>query len=318
MTNQTLVEKKNSFSRYFLGFVLLVGVSLIFGSVFPVIKAVGNNLSPQLLTTSRYAIAALVLSPLVFKSSRSLIQDGSIIGLLCFSVSFLSCTALEGISASRAGFTFALSIVFVTLWEIFSGRTLSVLTLICTTMAFSGIVLMSWYSGESFTGSIWMILAAILDSAYILIIERAVTIHSPLKLAAVSCWLPAILGLIWSASELTEKWGIVADNIWALLYLGIVAIAIVTVMEIVAQQWVSGNETAIFRTIEPLSATFFSFWFLGETFHFYDYLGSGMVLGGIVLLLLFKDRGIKYSQFLKNLFIFRYSFPSPQSKQFNR
>ena len=40
-----------------------------------------------------------------------------------------------------------------------------------------------------------------------------------------SCWLPAILGLIWSAPELSEKWEIVADNIWALLYLGVVAIA---------------------------------------------------------------------------------------------
>ena len=121
MTDRILTAEKNKLSRYFLGFVLLVGVSLIFGSVFPIIKGIENNLSPQLLTTSRYGFAALVLSPLLSNLNRSLIRDGSIIGLLCFSVSLLSCTALEGISASRAGFTFALSIIFVTLLEIFLG-----------------------------------------------------------------------------------------------------------------------------------------------------------------------------------------------------
>ena len=66
-------------------------------------------------------------------------------------------------------------------------------------------------------------------------------------------------------------------------------------MEIVAQQWVSGNEVAIVRTIEPLSAAFLSFWLLRETFNFYDYLGSGIVLSAIILLLVSQGRKLEDS-----------------------
>ena len=106
-------------------------------------------------------------------------------------------------------------------------------------------------------------------------------------------WIPAILGLIWSAPKLTDEWTAIVDNIGILLYLGVVAIAIITVMETTGQQWVPGNEVAICRTIEPLSAALLSFWLLGETFNRYDYFGSGMVLVAIILLVFFqrKDAG---------------------------
>jgi drug/metabolite transporter (DMT)-like permease len=285
-SDQTQEETKRS--RYLLGFVLLAGVSLILGSGFPIIKEVERDLSPQLITTSRYVIAALVLSPLLSNLNRLLIRDGTIIGLLFFALSLLECVALEDISASRGGFTFALSIIFITLLEILQGKSLPFASLYCAAMAFAGIALMSWQSGEPLIGSIWMILAAILDAAYIIVVEGAVRVHRPLQLAAVSCWIPAILGLIWSAPNLANEWTAITDNIWGLLYLGGVAIALATVLENIGQQWVPGNEVAIFRTLEPLAAAFLSFWLLGETFSLYDSLGAVMILSGIILLIFLK------------------------------
>lgn len=294
-------ENQNLRSHYFFGFILLAGVSLILGSSFPVIKQVVGHLSPQLLTTLRFFLGALVLSPLLSNLNRSLIRDGLAIGLIFFCVSLLECTALEGISASRAGFTFALSIIFVTLFEILRGKSFSLISLISAVTAFTGIALMSWQSGEPLVDSIWMIFAAILDSAYIIVIERAVTVHSPLKLTAVSCWIPAILGLIWSAPELVHSWRAIADNIWELLYLGGVGITLVTVMETIGQQWIPGNEVAIFRTLEPLTAAFLSFWFLGETFNRYDYIGSAIVLSSILLLIFSKGRKLTNSHPLEKV-----------------
>lgn len=301
MNQNSSVEEETKRSRYILGFVLLAGVSLIFGSGFPVMKEVVSSVSPQLLTTSRYVIAALILSPLLSNLNKSLIRDGAIIGLIFFSTSVLECLALENLSASRAGFTFALSVIFVTLFEIIRGKSLSVVGIIAATMAFAGIALMSSHSGEPLIGNLWIIVAALLDSAYIIVIEKSVTVHPPLKLAAVSCWIPAICGLIWSAPSLGNGWMACADNIWGLLYLGVVGIALATVMETTGQQWVPGNEVAIFRTLEPLSAALLSFWFLGETFNSYDYLGSGMVLSAIILLLFFKRREFVGSQERENV-----------------
>lgn len=289
--NQNLViEGKTKRINYLLGFALLVGVSIILGSTFPVMKEAMNSLSLELLTTSRYAIAAVVLSPFLTNLNKPLIRDGTIVGLLFFGTSALECLALEDLSANRAAFTFALSIVFVTLFEIVQGKLLSFVAIISTIMAFAGVALMSWQSGESLVSDIWILIAALLDSAYIIFIEHSVNIHSPLKLAAVSCWIPTILGCIWSAPKLRAEWTTITDNIAVLLYLGVVAIAIITIMETIAQQWVPGNEVAISRTIEPLSAALFSFLFLGETFSLYDYFGSGMLLLGIILLVFFQKK----------------------------
>ena len=294
-------ESDTTRSRYFLGFLFLAGVSLIFGSTFPVMKEVLSSLSPQLVTTCRYVIATIVLCPLLSNLNQRLIRDGTIIGLLFFGASILECVALEDLSASRAGFTFALSIVFVTLFEMVRGRSLSPITIISAIVAFAGITLMSWHSGEPLIADIWIVIAALSDSVYIIFIEQAVTIHSPLKLAAVSCWVPATLGLIWSAPELREGWTAIADNIGGLLYLGMVGIAIATVLETTGQQWVPGNEVAIFRTLEPLAAALISFWLLGETFSAYDYWGSGMVLVAILCLVVFKQEKRDVSSTLETL-----------------
>ncbi|MFK0735084.1 MAG: DMT family transporter [Gloeotrichia echinulata GP01] len=299
-TQNSTTETKTDKSRYLLGFSLLVGVSLILGSTFPAMKEALSDLSPRLLTTSRYVIAALVLSPFLTNLNKPLIRDGTIIGLLFFSTSIFECLALEDLSASRSGFTFSLSIVFVTLFEIVQGKFLSFVAIISATMAFSGVALMSWQSGESLISDVWILIAAILDSAYIVIIGRSVTVHSPFKLAAVSCWIPAILGLIWSAPKLRDEWTIIVDNIGILLYLGVVAIAIITVMETTGQQWVPSNEVAISRTIEPLSSAILSFLFLGETFNLYDYFGSGMLLFSIILLVLFQRKDARDSPNLEN------------------
>jgi drug/metabolite transporter (DMT)-like permease len=283
-------ETKTKRSRYLLGFGLLVGVSLILGSTFPAMKEVLSSLSPELLTTSRYAIAAVTLSPLLVNLNRQLIRDGAIVGLLFFATSILECWALKDLSASRAGFTFALSIVFVTLFEIVQGKFLSLVTIISTTMALSGVALMSWQSGEPLISDVLVIIAALFDSAYIIVIGQFVSVHSPLKLSAVSCWIPSILGLIWTFPNLKDEWTIIGDNIGILLYLGVVAIAIITVMETIGQQWVPINEVAISRTIEPLSSALLSFWFLDETFNLYDYFGSGMLILSIILLVLFPRK----------------------------
>ena len=288
-----MTSKAKDKSNYLLGFALLVIGSLIFGSTFPVMKAVvSSELSPQVLTTIRFTIGAVVLSPLLSNLNKSLIRYGIVIGLIFFGISLLEFLALEDLSASRAGVSFALGIVFVMFFDIFRGKSLSLFAIVSAMTAFSGIVLIGLQSGSPLINSVWIIIAALLDSAYIIIVERAVVVHSPLHLTAVSCWIPSILGSLLCFPEIVEEWSGVRGSIWGLLYLGIVAIAIATILETTGQKWVPSNEVAILRALEPLSAIALSFWFLGETFSGYDYIGSGMVLSSILLLIL-STRSLK-------------------------
>lgn len=287
--NQNSTEETSN-SRYLLGFLLLMCVSLIFGSSFPVMKEVVKTVSPTLQSAVRYAIAAIFFAPFLRNLNWPLVGNGVLIGITFFLAPTIVSHSLEDISASRGGFTFALSIVLVTLFELFLGKRISAIAILSAILAFAGIALISWQSGEPAIGDVWMIVAALLDSACIIAIERSLIVHPPIQLATVGFWTAAILGLVWSAPELADGWTAIEANLGGLLYLGIVATAFTFSLEIVAQQWVSGNEVAITRTLEPLSAAVFSFWFLGETFTLYDYLGSGMVLSAIVLLVLFKKK----------------------------
>lgn len=52
-----------------------------------------------------------------------------------------------------------------------------------------------------------------------------------------------------------------------------------------AQRWVSAQEVAVLLSLELVFGAIFAFWFLGETFGIFSFVGAGMVLVGIFLML---------------------------------
>lgn len=286
-TSPEQVESKSSVqsSKYALGILLLVMVTVIFGSTFPVIKGTISSLSPKVLIAVRSGIAAVVLAPFIRNLNISLLRDGTIMGLLFFGGFATEVIGLETISANRGAFTFGLNVVFVTMFEFLFGKRLSVSAILAAVLAFAGIGIMSWESGEPLNGEVWLIVCALFDSACILVIERFAPRHPPLQLAAVGLWVPAVLSLLWAAPELTNQLEAIEANLGGLIYLGVVATAILTYLEAQGQRWVPGNEVAIVRSLEPVFAAILSFLLLGETFQTLDFIGAGMVLAAMILVL---------------------------------
>lgn len=56
-------------------------------------------------------------------------------------------------------------------------------------------------------------------------------------------------------------------------------------LQIVAQRWISAQEAGLLLALEPVFGAIFAFWLLGETFSTRGFIGAGMVLVGIVLIL---------------------------------
>lgn len=277
-------------TQHTLGLILIIIASLIFSSTFPVIRKAVDGISPEILVAARLTPAALIFIPFLRNLNTHLIRDGVIVGIFLWGLYSTEAFALESIPANQAAFTVALSVVFVTLFEFVSGKRLSYRVIIAAAFAFTGVGIISWGNVESLTGEVWLFICALLDSAYILVLERFAPLHPPLQLSAVSLWVPSILSLLLSLPQLNNQIEPIKDNLGAIIYLTLVATVIFTYVETLGQRWIPGHEVAIFRAMDPVFAAIFSFWLLGETFELHDFIGAAMVLIAMILVLI-RNRG---------------------------
>ncbi|WNZ27239.1 DMT family transporter [Leptolyngbya sp. NK1-12] len=119
-------------------------------------------------------------------------------------------------------------------------------------------------------------------AVYILALEVIAPRHSALPLIAVQLVTMAVLGLTFSTSELIEQMAAIANQFNSLLYLSLIVTATPIWTQAVAQRWVAAHEAALLYTLEPIFASIFSFWFLGESFSWRGIIGAGLVLAATV------------------------------------
>ncbi len=299
MATQNLRELQNSsdkaqmtterpeYNRYILGVLSIILATLIYSSVFPVTKGLISSVSKEVLVASRFTLAAVIFAPFIRNLNIQLVRDGTIIGLLFFGTYVSATFGLDTFSASRGGFTFGLCAIFVMLFELLSGKRVAPKAILAAVLAFSGMGVMFWGSGESLEGAGWLLVCALFNSAYIIAIQQFVQRYSTLQLVAVGLWVPAALGLLWAAPELTSHFEAIAAslgaNLGGLIYIVVVDTVVFTWLETTGQRWVPANEVAILQTLEPVSGAIISFWLLGETFGTHDFIGAGMVLAAMIL-----------------------------------
>ncbi|HLP87991.1 MAG TPA: DMT family transporter [Nostocaceae cyanobacterium] len=286
-----------------LGFVLLVFTALILGSIPVAIKEAITSLSPATQFAIRFTIAAIILTPFLRNLNVKLLRDGAILGVLLFGVFATATIGLETIYANEASFIFGLNMVFVTLFELLFRKRLSVRAVLAVILAFSGIGVMSWKSGQPAIGDLWLLGSALGDAAYIIVLEAFSPNHSSIPLVTIQLWVVAALGLLWAAPELTQHLEAIHTNLGVLVYLGVVATVLVILFQTLAQQWIAAHEVALFLALEPVFGAIFAFLLLGETFSTRSFIGAAMVLIGIILTLIrpkIEESDLQIPQLLEN------------------
>ena len=272
--------------KHSLGFVLLVVTALILGTIPVAIKEAIASLTPATQFAIRFTIAAIILTPFVRNLNVKLLRDGAILGVLLFAVFATATIGLETIYANEASFIFGLNMIFVTLFELLFRKRLSIRAVLAVILAFSGIGVMSWKSGQPAIGDLWLLGSALSDAAYIIVLEVFSPNHSPIPLVTIQLWVVAVLGLLWAAPELTQHIEAIQTSLGVLIYLGVVATVLVILFQTLAQQWIAAHETALFLALEPVFGAIFAFLLLGETFSTRSFIGAAMVLVGINLTLI--------------------------------
>jgi drug/metabolite transporter (DMT)-like permease len=264
--------------------VLLILTVFVWGSTFALIKGTVDSLSPSVIIGCRFLIAIAVIAPFCRRFSRRALRDGTILGGLAFLAYITQVIGLESISANRAAFITSLNVILVPLLGVLMGRLLSLRIGVAAGLAITGIGVMSWEGGAVGIGDIWMFGCALSYAVYVLFFEFAAPKHDPLVLTYLQLLIMAILGGLWAAPQLIEQLPMIAQNWQAIAYLGLIATAITTWVQTIAQRQLSANEAAIIYTLEPVFATVFSFYWLGEGLGIRGILGAVMVLSATLLI----------------------------------
>lgn len=264
------------------GIAVLLVVTLIWGTSYPLLKGAVSSLSPSAILATRFVVAALPFTPYLRFLNLPLLRDGVFLGLIIFSTLTLQTVALETTSANRAAFIASFNVILVPLLGQLLGRQVLLKTFLAAAIAIFGVGVMCWESEQIVIGDLLMLGNGFLYSIYILKLESITLRHPILPLTAIQLWVITIVSLIWAAPDLVSQHEAIATNFGVLLYLGLFDTAATIVLQVVAQRWVNAYETALMYTLDPIFAAVFSFLLLGEKLGVRGLIGATLVLVAMV------------------------------------
>lgn len=264
------------------GIILLIAVTMLWGTTFPLVKETVASISPSLLIALRAGLATVAFALHLRDLNAKLLRDGALLGLLLFSSLTMQAIALQTLSANRAAFIASLYVILVPLAGKLLGKPVLRRRFLAALIALSGIGLMSWEGGLPKGNELWILVDVIFSTCYILTLDSVTPHHPPLSLTAVQLLVIAVLATLWTAPELLGQWEAIRSNFFPILYLASVT-ALTTWLITIAQNWVSAQETALIFTFEPVFAALISFFLLGETLGLRGCMGAAMVVGAMAI-----------------------------------
>ena len=260
------------------GHLLLLLVTAIWGSTFPVQKLVIGDVSPLAYNSVRFAMASVVAFLLWGKGEW---KRGSLLGII-LALSYASQTAgLKLTTASKNGFFTSLYIVLVPFVSWIIERVKPRYNhIIGAVLAFFGSYLLSGGVEGFNLGDFLSTLCGIGFAFHVVLITKFSREVKETDLLTPQFLITAALnGLL----ALNASWYMPFGTIGAALYTALFATVLGIWMQVKYQKEVGSNTAAMIFTGEPVFAMLFSALILGETFTQNQIIGASLLVGAIIL-----------------------------------
>jgi drug/metabolite transporter (DMT)-like permease len=269
----------------------LIGVALIWGATFVLVKRALDDISTLLFLTIRFAFAACALS-LIFRKEigksdlRRSIRGGSLAGLFLFSGYILQTFGLKYTTPAKAGFITGLYVPLVPLFGALVYRKVPQASeLLGIVAAFLGMALMTIESSvlKIGAGDLLVTACAVVYAFHILILGRFAPGSNVGVLTVTQIVTGALLGSMtfWWVEPVQVRW---TATVWvALGVTSLLATALAFYLQTWAQQYSSPTRTALIFSLEPVFAWLASFLLTGEVLSGRAVAGAILILAGILL-----------------------------------
>jgi drug/metabolite transporter (DMT)-like permease len=279
------------------GILALLVVTLVWGTTFPAMKDLTATLSPAWIVFTRFAIAALLLSPFLVRAARSDLRSGVLLGLLLFFCYVFQVEGLALTSSNRNAFICGLNVLIVPLLGVLGGKPPERRIAVALLLAVSGLAALCWDGGAWRFGDTLALGAALCFGLYIKMMEvhtraaaRLMTITATQILtvaAGAAVWLLVTEVPLAGAAAAPAYWTNIAASITAgwlnIAYLGVVATAAIISLQTWGQRHSSANEAAVIYAFEPAAAAVFGFFWLGETMTGRGWIGAALLISGMIV-----------------------------------
>jgi len=268
-----------------LGVVTLVLITVVWGTTFAIVKDALDTIPVPLLLALRFSLAAACFAFVRF--DRRALRPALWLGLLAFAGFASQTIGLSLTSASNAAFITGLAVVLTPMvaavaWR----RAVAPRAYLAALVATAGLGLLTLGEGGFAAvnaGDLWVLLTALAYALYIVYLGEVAGRAPVFALAGMQHLPMALLAWAWAWPERAALADVPLATFGAIAYLAVVATALVAVLQVAAQRAVAAPLAALVFVLEPVFATAFAAWWLGERLPPSGWLGGGLVLAAMLV-----------------------------------
>jgi drug/metabolite transporter (DMT)-like permease len=282
--------------QHLRGIAALLVVTLVWGTTFPAMKDMTGYLSASWIVLARFTLAAVLLSPFLWRARWNDIKLGAMVGVVLFFCYVFQIEGLALTSSNRNAFVTGLNVLVVPLLGVLVGKLPERRIVVALLLALAGLFLLCWEGSLTWgRGDTLALLCALCFGCYIKLmeattrkVERLMTLTAMQIATVAGCaglWLlahemplgdglPDYLAYNWKGLQLYST---------NLIYLGVVATAAIISLQTWGQSHSSANEAAVIYAFEPGCAAIFAYFWLGETLAWNGLLGAALLISGMIV-----------------------------------
>lgn len=268
---------------------ILLLVTLVWGTTFPLLKTASSTLSGVEISGIRFALAAICMAPFMRRVPMRTWVDGAVLGALALVSYVAQAYGMQFISSNRSAFLTSLAVLMVPFLGLFWGARLTSTTLSAALLACLGIGFMSWEGGAHWIGDSATVLCALAYALYVIVLSQRSSGHDPRQLTATQVAFMAVFSAVWiggagmgndALSTLPAR---LAPHGMILLYLGVVATAGMLWLQAIAQRQVPADKASVIYAMEPVFAALFAWLWLQEVLSGRAALGGALVVVAVLI-----------------------------------
>jgi drug/metabolite transporter (DMT)-like permease len=267
----------------------MVLVTLIWGTTFPLNKQILETLPPFAFMVVRFTMATASLALLargnLLRMDRRAWGAAFVLALFMFAGFSFQIFGLRLTTPTKSAFLTCVSVPlvpFVGLWLLRNRP--PVQAWIGCALAFAGSMLLTYQPGILMgPGDLLSLACAVLFAFQIVLVSRFMPGRNAAAMTTAVCFFTILFAVVgWAVAR--EPVVAVSAYPWkVMLWLGVIATGVPLLVQNWAQKHTSAVHAAIIFGLEPVFAAFFSYLWLGDQMALRAWIGSGVILAGIVI-----------------------------------
>ena len=271
--------------------IYLLGIVIIWGSTFAIIKGSLNQIMPFTFLAYRFFLAAFVLYVIFWKRLRNIdkiiLKKGFLIGIFLFLGYTFQTVGLKYTTATKAGFITGLSVVLVPIISyFFIKEKINRNSVIGVIFAIIGLWFLNYNNSFNFNlGDFLVLLCAVSFALHIISVGLYTKKLDYVLLVIVQLATVFVLSLLMALFfERPEIHLTYSSHVWwAIILTGVFATALAFYMQNRFQRYSTATKTAIIFSGEPIFAAVFAYLLLGEKVGLIAWAGGLLIIFGMII-----------------------------------